>query len=299
MKKATIKRNTKAKILFLLLGVIIFSSCVNQHPKEESTEIGEELKIVATSPAVAEILRELQVKPVAVADSRNQEYLQSFAEVDKVGLAMSPDLEKIKSIQPDYAFSPASLIPDLLPKYEKLGISYGFLNLNNVEGMFQSIADLGKLLHKEAQAESMINVYQEYIKDFHAKYQSKKSPKVLILMGLPGSYLIATENSYVGSLVKMAGGQNVYANSDKQFLTVNTEDMINKQADIILRTAHALPEEVQEMFAKEFITNDIWKHFEAVQSGKVYDLNHELFGMSANFNYQKALEHLGELFYEN
>ena len=38
--------------------------------------------------------------------------------------------------------------------------------------------------------------------------------KFTILMGLPGSYIIATENSYVGSLVELAGGENVYAGTD-------------------------------------------------------------------------------------
>ena len=63
-------------------------------------------------------------------------------------------------------------------------------------------------------------------------------------MGLPGSYIIATENSYVGSLVEMAGGENVYAGTDQEFLTVNTEDMKSKEPDMILCTAHALPEQV-------------------------------------------------------
>ena len=83
-------------------------------------------------------------------------------------------------------------------------------------------------------------------------------------MGLPGSYIIATENSYVGSLVAMAGGENVYAGTDQEFLTVNTEDMKTKEPDIILRTAHALPDQVVEMFKKDFETNDIWKHLESV-----------------------------------
>ena len=42
------------------------------------------------------------------------------------------------------------------------------------------------------------------------------------------------------------------------------------------------------MFAKEFAENDIWKHFDAVQNGKVYDLDNTLFNMSANFNYRNA-----------
>lgn len=120
----------------------------------------------------------------------------------------------------------------------------------------------------------------------------------LVLMGLPGSYIVATESSYVGNLVKLAGGINVYGDGDGQeFLTANTEDMKTKEPDIILRAAHALPDDVVEMFKEEFETNDIWKHFEAVQKGRVYDLPYELFGMSAKFNYPDALEVLQPLLY--
>lgn len=48
--------------------------------------------------------------------------------------------------------------------------------------------------------------------------------------------------------------------------------METKGPDIIVRCAHALPDEVVDMFNEEFKTNDIWKHFRAVQEGKVYDL---------------------------
>ena len=80
-------------------------------------------------------------------------------------------------------------------------------------------------------------------------------------------------------------------------MTANTEDMQTKDPDIILRAAHALPNEVKEMFAKEFETNDVWKHFRAVQEGKVYDLDSSLFNMSANFSYSDALEVLQPLLY--
>ena len=66
---------------------------------------------------------------------------------------------------------------------------------------------------------------------------------------------------------------------------------------IILRAAHALPDQVAEMFAEDFMTNDIWKHFQAVKDGKVYDLPYEQFGMSATFAYQDALETLKKLLY--
>ena len=118
-------------------------------------------------------------------------------------------------------------------------------------------------------------------------------------MGLPGSYIVATENSYVGSLVEMAGGQNVYAGTDEEFLSANTEDIKTKEPDVILRASHAMPEQVQQMFADEFEKNDIWKHFAAVQHGRVYDLDSSLFGMSANFSYQQALEALQPMLYNS
>ena len=73
--------------------------------------------------------------------------------------------------------------------------------------------------------------------------------------------------------------------------------MVGKAPDIILRTSHALPEQVKKMFAEEFATNDIWKHFEAVQNARVYDLDNEKFGMSANFQYEEALKELETFLY--
>ena len=116
-------------------------------------------------------------------------------------------------------------------------------------------------------------------------------------MGVPGAYIVATPNSYVGNLVDLAGGQNVYADETAEFIEANTEDMKNREPDIILRCAHAMPDVVKEMFAQEFSTNDIWKHFTAVQEGKVYDLTYDNFGMSAKFNWPDALEELEPYLY--
>lgn len=163
--------------------------------------------------------------------------------------------------------------------------------------MYRSIQELGEIFGREAQAQAMADEFTEFYEEYRLRNEGKEGPRVLILMGLPGSYIIATENSYVGSLVELAGGENVYAGSSQEFLTVNTEDMKTKEPDIILRTAHALPDQVVEMFKEDFATNDIWKHFEAVQNGRVYDLSYELFGMSATFRYPEALEELQPLLY--
>ena len=288
----------KTKMIILVLTcIILLTSCVDQKQGSKSAGKGN-LKIAATSMATVYIMEKLNLDLVAVPDSKIDPMPERYKDVPKVGMAMTPDIEKLKAIQPDYVFSPVSLISDLLPKYKAADLDYGFLNLNNIEGMYKSIDDLGKLLDREKEAKALRDDYEKFIKDYRKKHERKKAPKVLILMGLPGSYVVATENSYVGSLVELAGAENVYAGTDQQFITINTEDMLQKDPDIILRCAHALPDEVMKMFEKDFAENDIWKHFRAVKNEEVHDLSYKRFGMSAKFNYKEALDDLEAILYE-
>lgn len=268
---------------------------------EEAKKMVEEMdgtpRIIATSPATVDICEKLDIDLVGVCESNLHKTPEKYKKLPKVGMPMSPDMEKVAALKPDWILSPVSLQSDLKPKYEAVDTEFGFLNLSSVAGMYRSIAELGDIFGKEKEAKVLTDQFKEFYDEYSKKNEGKEKPKVMILMGLPGSYIVATENSYVGSLVEMAGGENVYAGTDQEFLTVNTEDMKTKEPDIILRTAHALPDTVVEMFKKEFKENDIWKHFDAVKNGRVYDLTYENFGMSANFRYPKALAELQPILY--
>lgn len=259
-----------------------------QKVKEE----GGKPRIIATSPATAQICDKLELDLVGVCSTTTSYIPERYAKLPKVGTAMSPDMEIVSSLKPDWILSPSSLQSDQQPKYEELDTDWAFLNLKSVTGMYRSMQELGKIFGKEEQANKAVAQFSAFYEQYKEKNKGKKHPKVLILMGLPGSYIIATENSYVGSLVELAGGENVYAGTDEEFLTVNTEDIKTKEPDIILRAAHALPDQVVDMFNEEFQTNDIWKHFDAVKNGRVYDLTYSYFGMSANFYYPEALKEL-------
>lgn len=292
----------KKLVSYILIGTMALSmmGCVSQHPNDSTDTSGVEAdaKLVATSPAVADICDKLELDLVGVCETSGT-IPDRYKDITTVGMAMNPDLEIIKSLNPDYILSPNSLQNDLQPKYSSIGVKSIFVNLRSVDGMYDSIEYLGKKFGKEDKAEELVQEYKEFLDKYKSENEGKESPKVLILMGLPGSYIVATDNSYVGSLVKMAGGTNVYGDGDgEEFLNANTEDMQLKDPDIILRAAHALPEDVTKMFNDEFATNDIWKHFTAVQNGKVYDLSYDKFGMSAKFNYPEALDELQPLLYE-
>lgn len=287
----------------LTASVLLLSGCVDQsnpvssNQDLQTTTSSAEFTIAATSVAVMQICEKLNLDLVGVPTSSLVEIPECYENATSLGSPMSPDMEILSQLSPDWVLSPSSLKSDLQPKYEAAGLRYGFLNLKSVAGMYKCIEEMGELFSRNEEATALVSEFKAFYSDYQNSHADKESPTVLILMGLPGSYVVATENSYVGSLVEMAGGINIYAGTEEEFLNVNTEDMLQKDPDIILRTAHAMPDNVMEMFASEFKTNDIWKHFRAVKNGNVYDLPYDSCGMSANFNYPDALTLLDELFY--
>lgn len=291
-----------------LLGaalLVSFTGCVDQHPTDSGQDANRpapaDYTVAATSVATCEILEALGVESQHVAGiPQTDAYTVPaiYQNAQSIGSPMAPDMERLKSLHVDYVLTPNSLEGELKPQYDNIGVKSIFLNLKSVDGMYQSIRQIGDLLGKQEQAQKLLEDYARFKADFAKDTQTEKPPKVLILMGLPGSYVVATESSYVGSLVKMAGAENIYGDGGgTDFLSANVEDMLSKNPDIILRTSHAMPEAVALMFAEEFRTNTIWKHFDAVKNDKVFDLDNSQYGMSATFRYKEALEGLKPLLY--
>ena len=294
-----IKKVTAAVLAaVMLMCTISLTSCGGSDSSSEKA--GQYNRIAATSVATCEILDKLEVDGVVgVPHTDSYELPERYKGATELGGAMSPDMEILASLEPDIVLTPNSLEGYLKEQYDNAGIESYFLDLKSVEGMYNSITELGKMFGKEDKAAELVAEYEKTVSDIKDKNAGKEAPNVLILMGLPGSYVVATESSYVGNLVKLAGGNNVYGDGDGQdFLNVNPEDMLVKDPDIILRTSHAMPEQVMEMFDREFKEDDIWSHFRAVKENQVFDLENEYFGMSATFRYTEALEKLDPILFQ-
>ncbi len=300
--KSAVKRLAIAG-LTAFTACVLLTGCVDQSGPAKVTNTegtagnADDLRLIATSPAVADIMARLDIDLVGVCSTSLSTLPSRYSETTTVGTAPSPDMEIIKTLNPDYVIGPAALQGDIQSGLEAAGVKGLFLNMESIEGLYKSVEQLGDLFGRQAEAQTMLDEFSAFYYEYSKENEGKESPKVLVLMGLPGSYVVATGKSYVGSLVRLAGGTNVYEDGESNFLVANTEDMQTKDPDIILRAAHAMPEDVVQMFKEEFETNDIWKHFRAVQEGRVYDLPYDSFGMSAKLNYPEALEILEPMLY--
>ncbi|MFF2909227.1 heme ABC transporter substrate-binding protein IsdE [Paenibacillus sp. NPDC057934] len=271
------------------------SAEVTPEPTPEPTPT-EEPRIIATTVSATEIMDLLDLDLVGIPTSAKK-LPERYANVEKVGNPMGPDMEKVKSLKPTEVLSVTTLKYDLEPLFQSAGIEANFLNLTSLAKLEESVVQLGEKYDRKAQAESVIARYENKIVEIKAAIAGKPSPKVLILLGVPGSYLVATEHSYIGDLVRIAGGVNIVQGESVEYLASNTEYLQQGNPDVILRAAHGMPEEVIKMFNEDFIKNDIWKHFNAVKKDRVYDLPEELFGTTANLAADAALGDLLPMLY--
>lgn len=284
------------ELVFMMAGCTSNGSSTYEKVKEDNDS--EKNGLITTTVANTEITDALELDLIGVPET-SKELPERYNGLPSVGDPHSPDPELLRSLNPKEVLSVSTIQYDTKEYFEQAGVNVRYLHLDSIEQMHEEILQLGKDYDREEQANEIIESFEKKTEEISEKTRGKDHPKVLILMGVPGSYLVGTESSYIGNLVEIAGGENVIKEEDKDFISSNTEHLQQTNPDIILRAAHGMPDEVVEMFDEEFKENDIWKHFDAVKDERVYDLEESLFGTTGNIRADKSLDVLYEILYKD
>ncbi len=282
--------------LICLLGFGVMGCSNNSEESKESLkkENGEEI-VVATSVAVTEILDELGVKVSGVPTS-SYDLPESTKDAVKVGNPMNPDLEIIKSLNPDVVASVDTLGEDYKKLFTDNNIPSEFIDLTTLEGLKTSISTLGERFNKTEKANEILNELK--VKEDEFVNLSKEEKKdVLLVFAAPGSMMIATPSSYIGNLVDKVGANNIVKDDKKPFVSYSNEEIVKLNPDMVLVMTHGMPEQAKKMAEEKFDSDPAWSRIEAVKEGKVYYLENGYFGMSANLKVTESLDKLGEIIY--
>lgn len=281
-------------ILMVTFSVIGCSSSEVDSSKEQVTSKDEKQVVVATSVAITEILDRLGVEVSGVPQT-SYELPESTKGATEVGSPMNPDMEIIKSLNPTDVICVDTLGSDFEKQFEENNINADFYNLSNVDGLKETIAALGEKFNKQDKANEIL----DEIKEVEDKVNSNKKSddKILVLFGAPGSVMVATDKSYIGNLVELAGGNNIFSNATSSFTQINLEEIIKLNPDKILVMTHAVPEAAKKSVEEE-LSKDLWKNVNAVKNNDITYLENGYFGMSANLQIVEAVEKLGDILYE-
>ncbi len=304
-------KKLKKLILLSLCTVALLTGCdkasstepkAPQEPQEVVSEANQEepKRVIAGTVASAEILDLIDVDVVGVV-STEKTLPERFDGVAEIGMPMNPDLEKVVSLDPGLYITDASLKESIEALFTGKNIETMFLSNNSYQNILENIESLGQYFDKEEEARAVLNEMKEREQQVLDSIEEKEAPRILVIFGTPESFMLATKHSYAGGLVEMLGGINVTDSLGEArpmpYLPFSLETIADLNPDMILRLTHVSPEVSKAAFEKEF-QKGFWANLEAVKNNRVYDLDPEYFGVTANIRAIEALEQMAEILYQ-
>lgn len=277
------------------------SATTEQEATEEVEEVAEEVKVVAATVSATQVLAQLDAEVLGVPTT-SQTLPEQYQDLPQVGQAMNPDLEIVASLEPDLFIMDANFKSSVEESLTEYGLNTFFFETGTYTAFVNSIENLGKELNREEEAKLLVNELKE-VEEAALANKTEQAPTVAIIFGAGDNFMLATESSYLGDLVKTLGGVNIASeidtNIESAYIQFSLEQILAQNPDYVLRFAHGNIEETSKMFDESFDKNEAYAQLDAVQNGKVYDLDPSIFNVSANLKVTEALTTLGDILYGN
>ena len=282
--------------IFLSAGIL--TGCTKA--VENSSPENKEVSVISTTISAINVLDKLDAKLLGVPIT-SMEIPERYKDLPKIGKSLSPDLEVVTSLSPDLVIVDDMFKEKMDENLKAYNLNTFYFKTNTYSNFLESIKELGSKINRDKEATDLINQLKEVEKEVDKKRKSK-NPTVAIMFGSGDNFMLATENSYLGDLVKTVGGKNITNNLNANidgfgYAQFSLEHLLQQNPEYILRFAHGNIEDTKIMFDKMFDQNPAYNDLDAVKNKKVYDLDSSIFNVSANLKVTEAIKTLGNILY--
>lgn len=162
-----------------------------------------------------------------------------------------PTLEGLLSLEPDlvicnsYYFN-APQIFGTMEDYQANGVEFyitegSYVTDCTIENTYNDIRNIGAIFGKQTEAENLINSMKDSLAAITSKTEGQNALKVMSFDSMSeDQFTVSGGVGLAQNLIELAGGENVFADTDKQFLRVGAEEIISRNPDVIVIHAYTL-----------------------------------------------------------
>ena len=294
-------KKLKKLIPLVLVSALFVTGCTSKSGAEVKEGENKEISVVSATVSATQVLDKLDANVVGIPTTK-LEIPEKFKGLPEVGQAMNPDLEIVASLKPDIFVMDSMFKEKVENSMKEYNLDTFYFNTGTYTEFVKSIEELGKRINKEESAAKLVSELKEVEKEATANKKGE-GPTVAIIFGGSDNFMLATETSYLGDLVKTVGGKNITNNleGDKTspYMQFSLEQILKENPDYVLRFAHGNIEETKKAFDTAFDKNPVYQDLDAYKNGKIIDLDPSVFNVSANLSIKEAIKTLGNIFYGN
>ncbi len=251
------------KKIFLIISLIslMILSCHHNPPKKG---------IVVISPELAEIIVNIAGDGQIIGVAEECNYPDILQTKEKVGNFGQISLEKIIKLNPEYVITSSLEQESITKELQKTGIKTISLYPKSIDDMLNIITELGEITKSVKQADQLRKDLAQQIEELKT-FKPEKRKKVLIEI-YNDPLMSVSDSSFVGQLLTIAGGENIFPVLERDYCRIKNEDAITANPDVIIITYPGVSKELVK-------SRKGWQNIEAVKNNKIYtteDVNPDL-----------------------
>lgn len=245
-------------------GQVVDQSTENPQPDQAVQEESpvEEVKVVSATVSATNVLAKLDAEVVGVPTT-TQTLPAQYADLPEVGQAMSPDLEIVASLEPDLFIMDSNFQASVEESLSQYGLNTFFFETGSYSDFVNSIKQLGVEINREDEAKKLVNEIEASVTKALEK-KGDQSPTVAVIFGAGENFMLATDTSYLGDLVKTLGATNITSKLDGDmssgYVQFSLEQILAQNPDYVLRFAHGNIEQTKKCLMKHLMLMTLIKN---------------------------------------
>ena len=199
-------------------------------------------RIVSLVPAVTEMLFAIGAGPQVVAVSTYDREPPEVRTLPRVGALLDPDVERILSIRPDLVITYGSQT-DLQQQLRRASIPIFDYRHAGLADITSTMRRLGTVTGHAREAEEQAGRIEQRIAAIRAKAERQPKPRTLLVFGRERGALrniyASGGRGFLHDMLEAAGGENVFADVDRESVQATTELILARAPDVILEVRSA------------------------------------------------------------
>ncbi|MBX6333066.1 MAG: cobalamin-binding protein [Gemmatimonadaceae bacterium] len=158
----------------------------------------------------------------------------ALAAVPIIGGGIDPSIEAIVALHPDLVVTwdaePRQRVREAL---DRVGIPTLNIRAQDTTDVFRSIAQLGALLARNDAARTLSARLRAELADVARSVAGRPQPRVFYVV-FNDPPMTAGPDTFLGQLVEVAGGTNIFADARQSWPTVSLEEVVQRRPDVIV-----------------------------------------------------------------
>lgn len=282
-----------------LLALIVSSSAPFVALAETATgPTTEPVRWASLLPFVATAMRSAGPEYAPVAEVRASMHAAPPAGAADLGSAHQPNFEVLFGARPELVVGDRVLHAALASRLEASGAEILLLDTSSVEGTLDGLADVaGRLGAGEVVAGDLARVRAAL-----AEIRFDGSPEVLPLYGVPGRYLLVTDETWIGDLIVRSGGSLTAPTglaapgsegagrgaAASGYLQIDDEWMAAQRPDVVLLLTHGDPRAIEATFRQRIADGGAWRPMAESVGDRIHALPPGLFSTNPGLGLAEA-----------